>query len=129
LLRAFPFVGETRIILSVAHHTRRTGDTTMIFDTNILNALADQKNDIAARIDFATEPAVLEELHHLITFAAPLWDALEYGYKTKELKDRLRNRANHLILVERAYLAECRKNDRTRVSTEKAITWLEQLAE
>jgi hypothetical protein len=100
----------------------------MATDDKVLNAVLGQKVKICARIDLSHSAEGIEHSLRLIDFALPLWEAVGHGYEARELRERAAKRAEHLIAVEREYLAGCRKNDRTRHTTEAEIARLESLA-
>jgi hypothetical protein len=96
-------------------------------DATLANAITGQKDDILTAIGRATDAAELERSDQMIRFVAEVWQASGYGYKLAELRQRVLDRAKELIAVERAYLAGCRKNDRTRAGTLANIGKLESL--
>jgi hypothetical protein len=100
----------------------------MTTDDKVLKAVIGQKVKIGARIDLSHNAEGIEHSLRLIDFASPLWEAVGYGHEARELRERAARRAEHLIAVEREYLAACRKNDRTRHTTEAEIARLESLA-
>lgn len=81
------------------------------------NALMGQKARIIEAINAASDSHELRAAFDLLVFASELWHAVGYGYKVRELTQRVRDRAALLIAEERLYLALARKNDKHRAST------------
>lgn len=99
----------------------------MTTDADLLNALTTQNNQIATMIDRAEDGVELDRAWMQITFVADVWTALGYGYKMVELRKRVSRRAALLANQEREYIAACRKNDRTLVSSRRNLAKLEEL--
>ena len=59
------------------------------------NALVAQKNAIIELIDTADELG-LAEAQRQIDLVAGVWNVVHYGYKIKELEERIANRRNFL---------------------------------
>jgi hypothetical protein len=91
------------------------------------NALINQKNYLLELIYASYEPEDLEKVAALLAFAAPLWEAVDYAYKTRELRTLLLNRAERRLEAEETYLSGLRKNDRTMHSTKRDIERLRKL--
>lgn len=58
------------------------------------NALVAQKNHILAIINNGDLVHALD----MIAFTEPVWIAAGYGYKIREMRDRVKEQANHLML-------------------------------
>lgn len=103
-------------------------DPPVSYDEAVLsNALVAQKNVILAMIAAAENGRTLESAAAQLRFARPVWEAVGYGYKAREVARRISVRASELLAAEREYLAGCRKNDKTRASTEVSINILNDL--
>jgi hypothetical protein len=90
-------------------------------------ALIAQKNHLLGKVDTAKDGVELREAKKLLDFAAILWRQIEYGYKVKEINSRILEKAINMIEAEEEYLSTCRKNDRTRASTENEIKRLKEI--
>jgi hypothetical protein len=97
-------------------------------NAEVLNALMAQNNDLASQIERAEDACQLIKADMAVSFVADLWTALDYEYKLVELRKRISRRAATLARQEEEYLAACRKNDKTRVSTEANLARLNQMA-
>lgn len=93
----------------------------------LTNGLVAQYVLIADKINKAEGGDDLNDCVQLIVFAATVWASVGYGYKTKELVVRIKERARILLNNEQAYLSQCRKNDRSRASTLNEISKLSKL--
>lgn len=93
----------------------------------MLNALVDQKDAILNMVARATDADELRRAYDLLTFAAPVWDAAEYGYKVGEVKAQIVRRAEHLVVVERSDLGQYRRGTRLHNFTLSGIRGLEML--
>lgn len=107
--------------------TREDDMTATTLTAELVNSLTQQNDDIATAIERATDAAELEQAEKLVDFVADVWTALGYGYKLVELRTRLARRAGHLVIVEKAYIAGCRKNDRTLGSARTNLAKLEAM--
>ena len=61
----------------------------MYRDERVDNALVTAKNQLITRIDGVNTFAEWDEVRAQIVFVMPLWTALDYAYKVKELFTRL----------------------------------------
>lgn len=93
------------------------------------NALVNQKHLILTAIYAAGDVDDLLAAAKLLDFAAPLWEACNYGYKVRELRQAVRLKAGDMLDGEREYLAGCRKNCKTRAGTLNTIAKLEGLVQ
>lgn len=64
---------------------------------NIENALVGQKNDLICLINYANDGTELAFAERTLRMLSPMWHALGYGYKTRELRQRIVSRANELL--------------------------------
>lgn len=94
---------------------------------DIDNAMVEQKDTIHSIINMASEWEELKKAERLLDFVSVMWSYLGYGYKTREIRNRIADTAIVMLAREEAYLSLCRKNDRTRHSTEKGIKELNDL--
>ena len=91
------------------------------------NALVHQKNKLLERIDLCREPEEFRNVMEKLELLAPLWKTLRYGYKTREVYDRLINRMYRIIDEEKDLLRGERKNSRARTMAENAIKIIDNL--
>lgn len=95
--------------------------------TTLTDALVAQKNELLSTINAADDWELLRRAMRALEFATPVWIACEYGYKVREMKDRIVAKAEYMIEQEETYLEGCRKNCRTRNSTERSIRELKDI--
>jgi hypothetical protein len=94
---------------------------------DISNAVQQQYMELVDHINYAHEWEELRRAMYLLEFAAILWPSVGFAYKVENIKTRLRQKADQLTTEKETYLAGCRKNCRTRVSTERAIKELREI--
>ena len=94
---------------------------------NVENAMVNQKNELRTMINYASEWEELRRAMTTLEFAAPLWTALGYEYKVRELKQAIRDRADFLIDAEESFLRMERKNSKHRASSERTIRELKDI--
>lgn len=92
------------------------------------NALMEQNDRILFTIDNATDAEALERASYMIALCSGPWIVSGYRYKKDEVVRMLKEKAQEIICSEESYLRGCRKNDRTRATTEAHIKRLELLA-
>jgi hypothetical protein len=91
------------------------------------NALVATKNRILAMVNAARDAADLERCHEAVNLVMPMWAAVGYAYKGREILKRIGDAADLLHSGEQTYLDGCRKNDRTRATTLAEIGRLAEL--
>lgn len=74
------------------------------------NALVNQKNTLLSALNDATDIDDLYNVIDLLDFAAPLWEACEYGYKVREIRQALRAKAAVMLESEQEELKGYRRN-------------------
>jgi hypothetical protein len=94
---------------------------------NLDNALIGQKDKLLTTINYTSDVDELVGAAKLLNLVAPLWEACEYGYKVRELRQAVRVKAGDMLEAEHEYLAGCRKNCKTRNGTLRTIAKLEGL--
>ena len=87
----------------------------------VQNALVEQADLIASKINLAGDGDELAEALANFTEFVNLWKALGYGYKIAEVEQRIRARAEKIVQEEGEFLAGERKNSRVYRSTEANI--------
>lgn len=90
-------------------------------ECKINNALVWQKDEMIYAINSATDSAEVGRCRDKIELLAPLWHAVGYAYKTKELFARLVTRAEFIRDGEQEAVDGMRKNAAFRFKTEKHI--------
>lgn len=95
---------------------------------DVHNAIVDQKNDIINRINTAEDGKDLEAVASLVLFLKPLWEAVDYGYKVRELRQRIIDRADQLAEGIRGVLGSSRKNFKGRSLFETDLRRLEAMS-
>jgi hypothetical protein len=80
------------------------------------NALIHQKDAIFEMISAAAEMrsvSTLEDAERLVTFSAPLWAAVSYGYKVREARHRIAAAAESIVDCLTLAAAACRRGSKT----------------
>ncbi len=94
----------------------------------IVNACMGQRDKIVFLMDAVDADYVRFHLaYDAIQLCFPVWDALGYGYKAKELYARLKDNIERVIRSEEDYISNIRKNDRTRSAAIAEIKRLREL--
>lgn len=89
------------------------------------NALVAQKDLVLRKINAAEYADQLQEVLNLVNILAPVWDAVGYGYKTKEVRQRLRDTAIDLAFDNAGFIANERKATKARRFSQAQIEQLE----
>jgi hypothetical protein len=92
------------------------------------SALVGQKDAIIGRINRAEDYTGLDAAAALLSFAAPLWDANGYGYKVREIRERIRNRATELAGILADTIIYIRKTSSDRAKAEHNLANLRSLS-
>jgi hypothetical protein len=96
--------------------------------SSVDNALVHQKDELIGRINKAEYADELYNVLDEVKFLAPLWAALGYGYKTLELKERIKDRAGNLIEDNENFIAGERRPTRARGFSKSQVERLGALA-
>ena len=92
----------------------------------ISNALVKQKDAILAALNGVEDAKGLRRAKEMLDLVRPVWEACEYGYKVKEVAERLMTAAEYLIIGQEEFLLTLtRKNDKLRRPTEG---WIRELS-
>lgn len=92
------------------------------------NSLVAQKDEILRRINAAEYADGLNDVLSLLNFVAPLWEAVGYGDKVREVKQRIKDRAQYQATENEILLMGERKNSKTRRFAENQIEQLNAIA-
>lgn len=99
-------------------------------ETALSNALVAQKDHLLDMIPHSLgggDLAQIQKATECYRLVKEVWHAVGYGYKVGEVRDRLLDWIDRSIVWEEEYLAGCRKNCKTRHSTERDLALLKAL--
>jgi len=93
----------------------------------VANAMAHQKDDLIDLIEAAADVNGLRRASDALILVTGLWDALGYGYKIKELQNRINLRVDNLIIESQASLVRLRRTPPSRATLLETIEKLKAL--
>lgn len=91
------------------------------------NVLVSMKDELLSEINTSSNEEALTECVKKLLFVAPLWETLNYGYKVRELKNRIKDAAQSQLEDEEEFLANERKNSKVRGVTLATIQQLRSI--
>lgn len=118
--------------IPTSEHTAREATSSERFASlpaDVVNALAEQRNDIMAAIGNAVTVADIRAAEKLLRLVSHLWHTVGYGYKVVDVRARLILRCREMAQGERRYAAGCGRFERAaRESCEAKAAALEACA-